>query len=110
MLHRCLKAAGLERSIRVCKTDMQSEGRTFARDKPDGLQSQDPKKEYRKPDRVRSEETRKKDSLRIPRLESATIACLLCASFSCFEAGRSQTSKAHSYFKCCWLPLILWEW
>lgn len=110
MPHRCLKAVGLEPSIRVCKADMQSGGRTLVRDKPEDLESQDPKKEYRKPDRVRSEETRKKDSLRIPRLESATVACLLFASFSCFEAGRSQPSTAYSYFKCCWLPLILWEW
>lgn len=55
---------------------MKSGGRTLVRDKPEDLESQDPKKEYRKPDRMRSEETRKKDSLRIPRLESATVACL----------------------------------
>lgn len=45
MLHRCLKAVSIEHFLRVCKSDMQSAGRTFVRDKPDDLDFQDPKKD-----------------------------------------------------------------
>lgn len=63
-----------------------------------------------KQDRLRPGARKKNDSHGTPRLDSATAAHLLCTSLNCFEALRSQTSKAYSYFKCCWHPLILWEW